>query len=548
MKMSVLSATAIGLVSLALASGPQGVPPTTPPPTNPPASTPPGPRPGTTPPGQTGQGQTPGTGIGSGAAPGSNPQGTNISGSGTPGAAGLGFFGPLGSIPGGVVPPDRPLSLADLLGQVDRTYPKLNAVRQEIAVAGGKAREKRGAFDPVFSIGSDILRYNPSSSPGKAYETTLNEGVLEFLDPSGVKYFAGARLNWGDVKSPATSTGDTGEYFAGVKIPLLRDLGINEKSVAERQARLGIDVARQGVAVFRLAVLRDAAGTYWEWAGAAERFRISEELLRVGRTREAQIRERVRAGDLPRIDLVEAEQEVRRREAGLVKAERDLQKAAFKLSLYVWPDRTDAGGAIPYSAAPPLLNGPLPPEPPDVTAEQNRAVALRPEILSFVPVERTLRLDLDLARNERKPALDVVIGPGLDTGSGSIGPTWKAGVFFSVPLRQNFADGLAEQARAKLAKLDLDRALAIQQIRIEVADAVNAVRLARERLIFSRQEVELARQLEEAERIRFAEGDSTLFLVNQRERATAEAAFRLVDVFSDLQLSTAGLAAVTAGF
>ena len=42
-------------------------------------------------------------------------------------------------------------------------------------------------------------------------------------------------------------------------------------------------------------------------------------------------------------------------------------------------------------------------------------------------------------------------------------------------------------------------------------------------------EVVLSRQVEDGERKRFAAGDSTLFLVNQRERATAEALGRLID-------------------
>jgi len=45
--------------------------------------------------------------------------------------------------------------------------------------------------------------------------------------------------------------------------------------------------------------------------------------------------------------------------------------------------------------------------------------------------------------------------------------------------------------------------------------------------------VELARELERGERKKFEAGDSTLFMVNLREQATADAAVRVVDGTAD---------------
>jgi outer membrane protein len=60
--------------------------------------------------------------------------------------------------------------------------------------------------------------------------------------------------------------------------------------------------------------------------------------------------------------------------------------------------------------------------------------------------------------------------------------------------------------------------------------------------------VNLARQLEEGERARFDLGDSTLFLVNQRERATAEARVKLIEIQAEYEQSVAAYRAATVQF
>jgi outer membrane protein TolC len=62
------------------------------------------------------------------------------------------------------------------------------------------------------------------------------------------------------------------------------------------------------------------------------------------------------------------------------------------------------------------------------------------------------------------------------------------------------------------------------------------------------QEVELAQRLEEGERIKFQLGDSTLFLVNQRERATAEARLKLIEIQAEYEQAAATFRAATVQF
>ncbi|RYG24416.1 hypothetical protein EON82_10830, partial [bacterium] len=175
-----------------------------------------------------------------------------------------------------------------------------------------------------------------------------------------------------------------------------------------------------------------------------------------------------------------------------------------------------------------------------------RAVERRPEIAALDVGRRIVQLDRDFAQNLFRPSLDLMLGAGVDAGSGGIGATPRVGLVLSVPLRQNTANGRLADADAKLRKIDLDRTLLVQTVRTEVADAVSAVETSLARVEAARDELALARRLEAMERRGFELGEGTLFLLNQRERAAAEAAARLVDVTAEYHQAVAALRAASA--
>lgn len=440
------------------------------------------------------------------------------------------------------------LVLDELLAQVEAWHPKLRGADVNRRVASAKRLEKQGAFDPVLSFGSGFLQYNSTSAPGKLSSTTVSEFSADWLTRSGMKFSAGTRLNRGNVKSPLSFTGSTGEYFAEIRIPFLRGARMNEKLAAERQALLGEPLADTEYSETRLDLLLKAANAYWDWVAAGRALGVARDLLDLAKFRAEAVAERARAGDLPQIDTVEADLEVQRRQGMLVKADRDLQKAAFKLSLFMWtptglPAPIPQSGNVPASTPPPVLF-----TDDRAVAGQRLALERRPEVRAIGIEQQITDVDLDLARNQRLPGIDLTFGPGRDTGENSIGYTLKAGLTFTLPLRQRTADGRIAAASLKLQKLELDLANERQRILTEVNDAVSAINTTYDRFRAAEEEVRLARLLEEGERTRFSLGDSTLFLVNQRERATAEARVKLIEIQAEYEQAVAAFRAATVQF
>ena len=461
---------------------------------------------------------------------------------------------PEASIQTGAAAPANPriLTLDELIRAIDLYHPKLRGADISRRIASAKRLEKQGAFDPTIFAGYDYLRFNSELDPrtlrGKPASSNLTDAGIEVLTRTGLKIGAGARYNLGKIKSPLSPTGDAGEYFLSVKMPLLRGFRINDKAAAERQALLGEPLAETEFQQTRLELLLKAADAYWDWVGARQKLDVAVNLLALARFRAGAVRDRVSAGDLPEIDSVEAELEVQRREGARVKAERDLQKTAFKLSLFLWSPN-GLPSPIPEAAnAPVTIAAPIAYSNEQSVFGQQMALDRRPELKALAINNDITQIDLDLARNQKLPALDLVFSPGRDTGIGSIGNTVKAGASFSLPLRQRAAEGLIAQASLKIQKLALDVANERQRISTEVLDAISAINTAAARYLATLAEVSLARQLEEGERTRFELGDSTLFLVNQRERATAEARIRLIEIQAEYEQAVAAYRAATVQF
>ncbi|MDX2031879.1 MAG: TolC family protein [Blastocatellia bacterium] len=443
----------------------------------------------------------------------------------------------------------QPLTLEELINFVDLYHPKIRGLDAERRIASAKRLEKQGAFDPIFSTGTDWLRYNTEfdskTRRGKVASMQLADAGVEMLTRYGIKIAAGARYNLGKVKSPLSPTGNGGEYFLDFKIPFFRGARINEKVAAERQAFLGEPLADAEFRLSRLELILKAANNYWEWVAAKRKLDVARQLLDLARFRAGAVRERVTAGDLPQIDSVEAELEVQRRQGAIVKADRDLQKAAFKLSLFLWspnglPAPIPEEGNVPATTPPPVIF-----TDDQSSAGQRLALERRPELKMVSLGQEITRIDLDLARNQRLPAIDLALSPGRDTGFGGIGNTFKAGLNLTLPLRQRTADGRISASTLKLEKLDFELTLERQRIATEVLDAVSAINTSHDRYRAAQQEVELAQRLEEGERTRFTLGDSTLFLVNQRERATAEARVKLIEIQAEYEQAVAAFRTIT---
>lgn len=446
--------------------------------------------------------------------------------------------------PGNTDPARPPLSLPEVTESVYYAFPGLEAALQELEIAAGKEQAAGGEFDLKLKAGSqnDALGF---------YQTYKNAMKVEQALWHGGSAYGQYRLGRGKFPTwDGLETNDGGEFKVGFLRPLLQNAAIDQRRTDVFQATLRRQQVEPAVRTLLLELTRDAADAYWNWVAAGQGLAVQRDLLRVTVERNRIYEGRVKEGDLPRIELVQNERLIASREAKLVEAERKLQKAGIKLSLYL----RDPDGQ-------PLVPGPelLPPEfptptLPDVSNSKTliaNSLANRPELLELDVIRKQVELDLAQAQNLSRPELTATLDAAQDVG----GPTPKkdktpfqlqAGLYFEVPLERNKANGKIRESQAKLAQLAAKRRLVENKVTIEVQDAISALTLARERYLRAQENTRLAWQLVTAERQRFDAQDGDLLRVAIQETAAIEAALAEIEALAEFFQAQAAFRAATA--
>ncbi len=443
----------------------------------------------------------------------------------------------------------QPIQLTEdfFLLQVKSHHPILLLARLKQQSVTAQRLEKQGAFDPSINAGSAFKRYNSSADLGKVQEVVDSQFSIDFLTRYGIRITAGMNLAIGDIKTPVYPTGEGGEYFVDITLPLFRGAGINPESAGESKAFL-----REDQAVFlrrqvELLLLPDALNHYWNWVGAKEKLGVENELLEIAQFRTKAVQQKIEKGLLPEITGIEAEREVQRRLGRLYKAERVLQEAAFKLARFLWHENLEPASTPVPNQVP--GNIPLPVRYTKERLSQGKLQALsnRPELQILNLAKEMAGIDQQLAQNTLLPQIDLFVTPGYQVGEGAIegGGEIVAGISMSLPLFQRSSRGQVEQAKIAIENLTVRERQTIREIMLQIADKVSAVNATFDRYQAAEQELKLAKQLESGEKSRFEYGDSTLFLVNRRERASGEAKLGLINVLVEYHQAVADFRAAT---
>lgn len=422
------------------------------------------------------------------------------------------------------------LDLEHVLTSVHETYPLLSATRQELVIAQAEQLKALGAFD---------LKLKAQALWGATgfYENHTAKAVLEQQTGLyGLKAWGGYRLGVGDFDPTFDGkrvTNHGGEFSAGLSLPLLRDGSIDAarrdlwSSAYERQ------IASASFALRQLRFEREAAVAYWRWVAAGRRLKVAEELLSLAETRQEATLARVRRGALPEIEGTDNQRLVVKRQTLVTKVRREVQKTSIALSLFL----RDARG-VTLRPGPAALPTQFPqafaPDLSGIEVDLARALDLRPDLQQFARLREQAELDLRYANNRLLPQLDVFVAGSQDRDGRRPSVTkgefeLTAGVEFSFPFQNRKARGQVAAAQAKLdALVDKERFLR-DTVEAEVRDALSALQAAFEQAGQASQAATLAEQVAQAERRRFALGQSDVLRLNLREESVAEARLEVID-------------------
>lgn len=413
------------------------------------------------------------------------------------------------------------LTLDAFLARVVATHPVARQADWTRRQVSAELRAARGGFDPAVVATWDLKRFN-----GVGYYDEV-DARLTVPTPWGVDLKLGWDRAAGQIINPERKTPGAGLLAAGVSIPVGPRLVTDERRTALRQAELA-DEAADADRLGALARLTQGAAREWgAWAEAEARARIADEGVTLAAFRLEAVRRRVAAGDAAPIDSVEAVAEWERRRVAALEAAATRASARLLVAGYLWredgaPDSL-AAGAVPGLA----MTFMVPPGP----ATVRRAVESHPTVAQararFLQADAQRRLSaFSVLPTASVEVSSLAAGTSFGAVPTSGGSDYKAAASVRLPLlaRRELGRLAATEARARQLAIDRDRLrreveLTAERARVEL-EAVVAQGEAQARVVAA------SEALLAAEQRRFDVGESSLLLVNLRERAVLDERLR----------------------
>lgn len=441
----------------------------------------------------------------------------------------------------GFVPTDS-LSLEAFLARVRDVHPLARQAEFVRSQAQSELRAARGGFDPVLSATWDYKRFK-----GIGYYDELDTR-LTVPTPWGVDLKFGWERAAGEIINPERKTPPLGLLAAGVSIPIGPRLVTDERRTGLRQAELALEAAAADADGALLRLLQQAAREWGAWFEAEARARIARDGVALARFRLDALRSRVRQGDAAAIDSVEAVAEWERRRLSEIDAAAAAQVARLTVTGYLWDAR---GAPAPLAAA----TLPALPTRRAATRTLDDAVLARlarehPSVLQarsrWLQAEAHRRLTLTQVLPSASAEVSA-LGAGRSLRAlpslADAADDAKAGISVRVPLFARRELGKLRAAEDRARQLAAERDRVMRDVQLSAERAAVELRAVEAQLAGQARVLVASEALLDAEERRFDVGESSLLLVNLRERAVLDERQRVAQLEARRATALGALAA-----
>ena len=472
------------------------------------------------------------------------------------------------------------LSLDDAVQRAIERNPDLAIVRLDTEVEAARVGETRGAYAPVFS--STLGRSRNVTPPTNYLLGDTGVDVKDWFSTTGVRQ----RLPWGagtwsiswdaartSTNSLLTSVDPT--LQSGVELafsqPLLKDRKIDasrQQYIITKRNQQNAELRERESAVQTVASVKRA---YWALKASLANIGVQQRSLELAQELARQNKIRVGAGQIPPLDLVQAEVEVAQRRENLIQARTQSEDAEDHLRRLIMDPADASFWALRLD---PVDAPPDPTAFPDTNAAVAKALDGRFDLARASHDLENAKTNVDYLGNQRLPDVRLeasyrgsgLVGteflrtgvfPGIVTGTRDRGfgdalgqaftpdyPTWSVGVTVSYALGHSYEEASharaqveRKQAAQRIASLRLDAAESVRQ-------AARQVRSTAERVEAARAGAALAEQRQADEQRRYEVGLSTTFLVTQAQRDLLQAQVNLLQTTLDHQSAVVNFEAV----
>ncbi len=417
------------------------------------------------------------------------------------------------------------ISESMIIASVKKHFPLIKAERAKITQTRAKYLSSQGIFDANIDGKVSIVPYG-------GYKNRYFDGlVTQPIEHTGAKLYAGVRYGRGLWPTYYQNylTNTRGETLAGLSLPLSRNLAIDEKRAKLINDAINIRLQSANLKLKINETISKALSVYYSWIQGALRVNVAKEQLNIAVKRQRAIDTQVKVGDSGKMAKIENVRFIMQRKSKLAFELQKYQVARQQLSFYLrdkkglpilakanqipklnrslWPMRINKKHVSYLYSIQPLLN--------QVTLEVKKAFT-----------------NLKQAINLTKPIFDVDVHVDKQHGQGNFRLSQTSvnfGLKYQIPLRLREARGRIMEQKFRLRELQYYKQYLTQWLMVTIHNLMVDIDGNVKTYRFNSREVSLASALVQAERQRFFAGDSSLFLVNQRELTAANAKLEAIN-------------------
>jgi len=388
----------------------------------------------------------------------------------------------------------------------------------------------RGNLDPL--IDSD---WNQKSFDDKLY---YRQYQAKFTIPTtlGVAFTGGYENTEGLFLNPEDNTDEFGLWHVGIEADILQGLLVNERRTALDQARVFQDMAENQQRNMINDLIFEASEAYLYWQKNQFFRDVLLENVELSVEYFAGTRQSYLNGEKTALDTLEAFILVQDALTQLQKNDLDLIKSRQNVENFLWFNEVplvlqDSTVAEDYDNDMLQIPSPL----------ENTNIAMHPIIQESMNKLSMIEIEQRLKREKLKPKLKLKFNPLLATTENDATPTYsindyKWGLDFAMPLFFRSARADVQRGEVKIleTKLDLDNKRNELQNKIE--NSWQQQLLYQDQIALMERNVDSYRRLLEGERIKFAYGESSVFIVNKRQEKYIDGQLKLIETNIKRQL------------
>lgn len=390
----------------------------------------------------------------------------------------------------------------------------------------------KGNFDPKIAANAQQKYFK-----GDQYYSIMNAG-LKVPTWFGVSFEGGYDITNGSQLNAERLLPDDGLWYAGIKVALGRGLIIDQRRAELKKARVYAESSLQQQKIMLNELYVNSANVYWNWFKAYNKMKVYERAVQNAFERLKGIKQSAQLGDKADIDTLEASIQLQNRMFSYLDTELDYANSTAMLEIYLWDN-----GFVPLEVdstlSPPLSEFiQTTTVAPEIYLELDSIKQNHPEVLytQFKIDQRAV--DLKLSKENLKPTLNLKYNAITEVANGGLANnysinnyTWGADFAFPIFLRKERAQLKLEKLR--IQSLESDLAFKTEQVAFKIEAALNAWATTYKQIQIWRSTTAGYEQLLESEKTLFTIGESSLFMINSREKAFITAQLDLIEKLTE---------------